>query len=65
MNPALRPHPGRRPAVPVRQDSPPDDHLCAWSYRVAVWSGSEARGFWELKYINSACAEHARLAFAV
>jgi hypothetical protein len=61
----LRPAPGRRPAAPVRLDEIPADYLCTWTYRQAVWSGGpQIKGYWELKFINAACPEHARLAAA-
>lgn len=62
--PKLRPAAGIRPASPVQQESPPDDWLCTWVYRVAVWSDGPKDGVWELKYINAACLAHARLAHA-
>jgi hypothetical protein len=58
---SLRPQPGHRPAAPVRQEDPPDDWLCTWAYRIAVWSDGSKTGVWELKYVNAACLEHARL----
>jgi hypothetical protein len=61
MRPALRPAPGKRPLLPVRQDNPPDDWLCTWSYRLAVWSPGPRDGVWELKFIHAACHAHARL----
>lgn len=63
MSPApIRKSAGRRPVPPVRQQNPPDDWLCTWSYRIAVWSRPEREaGVWELKYIHAACHEHALL----
>lgn len=61
--PAVRKLPGTRPPVPVRADRMPDDWLCTWAYRELP--GNPPRtGVWELKYINAACPEHARLAAA-
>lgn len=65
MNQMLRAQPGTRPRIPVRQDTPPDDHWCTWAVRTAVWTTPViAPGTWELKFINAACPEHARLAAA-
>ena len=61
-NPVRKP-PGRRPAEPVRLDHPPEDRLCTWSVREEP--GIPPRKVvWELKFINAACFEHARLAAA-
>jgi hypothetical protein len=60
--PQFRPVPGTRPAAPVRCDEIPDDWKCTWTYRVVSCpAGENGTGFWELKYINAACLEHARL----
>jgi hypothetical protein len=53
---------GRRPAVPVRQADAPDDWLCTWAYRIAVWTAPcGPQGVWELKFINAACRQHNHL----
>ena len=62
----VKPHAGRRPAVPVIQDDPPSDYMCTWSWVQAVWSvpceGEKTPpGVWKLKYISAMCPEHARL----
>jgi hypothetical protein len=62
VNPANRKPLGTRPPVPVRQGSPPDDWLCTWSYRKAVWScANPPPPVWELKFIHAACPAHAHL----
>lgn len=64
-HPVTRSYPGTRPVDPVRSAEAPDCWLCSWSFRQAVWSlpdGKTQEGFWELKYINSACLKHVRLA---
>ena len=54
--------PGTRPADPVRTYAMPDDSLCTWIYRLTgCEAGENGTGFWELKYINAACLQHARL----
>lgn len=59
MSPFTRKVPGSRPAAPFRQQAPPDDWLCTWSYRLPVWSApAPAEGVWELKFVHACCAQH-------
>jgi hypothetical protein len=61
----LRKAPGIRPLTPVRLDDPPDDWKCTWVYvPVSCLPGENGTGYWELKYINAACDQHARLPVA-
>ena len=53
---------GNRPLGTVRSDEIPDDHLCTWVVRLTGWPSWQPGGrFWELKFINAACEQHACL----
>lgn len=60
MSAVLKPAPGTRPAVPVRQDEHPDDRWCTWILREER-EGDGFTRFYELKFIHAACDRHARL----